>query len=295
MIQEDKDILTEAYIDVVQRSQLPDWTIAAVGNNNHTLDLEEAIQYFNQPVDIILENSLNDRYFLNAIIKNLDKDKSKKISKHIENRWVIISNAGGATNIKNCIEEKKQSFDSLAQTKNRGKSFYLRLFVLVDSDRKYISNSQPGKQTKERDILAEYLKNEMISFHFLFKREMENYIPNEVLEDFKSMDTFIECYLNLSEDQKDFFDLQKGFINNKTDKSLDEDFRSFYGSVSDKDWKILKNGIQLEPYAKSFKSEFPKLFEHEKVTQETLLTRTKHQQQQSNELQEILDKIRKLL
>ena len=45
----------------------------------------------------------------------------------------------------------------------------------------------------------------------------------------------------------------------------------------------------------SFKSEFPKLFLHQKITQETLKSRVSHQVNDPNELETILDKISQLL
>ena len=61
-------------------------------------------------------------------------------------------------------------------------------------------------------------------------------------------------------------------------------------SVSDSDFEILDKGLQIS----DFKSEFPKLFENTSITKENLLDRVKHQQK-DDELQEIVDKILKLL
>lgn len=286
----DKEFLNDLYNGFAQSSRNADWFISETNQSEKSLTLEEANIYFYQPLLIILENSLNDSYFLNALIDNLDNDESKKIFKHIDHRWILFDNAGGATNIQNNIKGIKNSFRSLAQKTGRDATFYLRVFVLLDSDKKYSTAALSPEKIKLTDFLCDY----KISFHILEKREMENYIPDEVLEEFESQDKFIELYLKLTDEQKDYFDLNEGFSKSRSDRNYDLNVLNLFATVTDQDWRILKNGINLEPYKKNFKSEFPKLFEHEKVTKETLLNRTKHQKN-PNELQEILDKIRRLL
>lgn len=290
---QDKDDIEQMFNTSIQENFVQaDYfvVVSSQGGSRNCFTLEEGIRFFNQPVSIILENSLNDSYFVLALIKHCDKSAQKKIVRHQENGWLLFDNGGGCTNIENFIEGKMQSFKVLSMKSGKNKSSYLRCFVLIDSDKNH--PSMPMK--KDKSDLEFYLKNNDIPFHFLEKREMENYIPDEVLAEYESKDKFIELYLGLSDNQKDYFDLHKGFAKNRSDRDYDKDILNHFRTVSDADWKILKNGIQLEPYAKSFKSEFPKLFEHEKVTQKTLLNRTTHQQQ-PNELQDILDKIRKLL
>ena len=69
--------------------------------------------------------------------------------------------------------------------------------------------------------------------------------------------------------------------------------QALYANISKEDYKILRNHkIQLNA---GFKSEFPKLFLHQKVTQESLKNRVSHQANDPNELETILDKISKLL
>ena len=44
---------------------------------------------------------------------------------------------------------------------------------------------------------------------------MENYIPNEVISTIENNDDYIQAYLRLSEEQKDFLDIENGFDDKK--------------------------------------------------------------------------------
>ena len=122
----------------------------------------------------------------------------------------------------------------------------------------------------------------------LEKREMENYIPETVLKNLN--DDYINLYIKLTPIQKDFFDLEKGFNKNRSDKNYDTNIINLYSSVSDSDWKVLRKGITSPPYDKKFKTEFPKLFMDSNVDLKSLQARCG-----TNELKEILDKIEALL
>ena len=47
------------------------------------------------------------------------------------------------------------------------------------------------------------------------KREIENYLPNEVIETIENNNDFIQAYLRLNNLQKDYFDLEEGFRKHK--------------------------------------------------------------------------------
>ena len=261
---------------------------------NHIVSLEmdstnftvhEAIRFFNQPVEIILENSLNDSYFIDALILNFKK-ASKKIKKYKEEGWLVLGNAGGANNISNYIQSISANFGNLPKENHK----YLRCFVILDSDKKY--PNMPYEQGLQNTI--DYLKKNEVVFHILEKREMENYIPDEVIDDiaFNYKDEYLKAYLKLNPNQKDYFDIEKGY-ENKNYNSLISEIQLLYNDNDD--YKLLRKGINGTKYNKeNFKAEFPKLFCHPKINQENLLKRTQHQINK-NELKEILSKINELL
>ena len=223
---------------------------------------DEAIKFLNQPVSIILENSLNDSYFFNSTITHFDS--SLEIGRHLENNWIQFDNAGGATNIRNLIDGKLNAFASWPK---RNKKRYLRCFVIFDSDK-----TGPNKDLKEDKLACQkYLEHNEIIHHILNKREMENYLPDEVVSSIA--DPYLRQYLKLSSIQKDYFDIQNGLKKNRSDKNNDQELLDLFADLSDQEWIVLKTGLKVIPYDKSFKSEFPKLFNSSLVNKTNLINR----------------------
>lgn len=277
----DKLIIEEYFNKFISESTKMDFRIEC-NSSPTTFNLEEAKRYFIQPFIIILENRLNDSYFLNALIANFKK-RSKIIKRHLDNGWLDYGNGGGLDNIINEVNAMMKPFENLPKENHK----YLRCFVLVDSDKKF-----PNDTTKQnRENLFQFLNSVCIPYHELEKREMENYLPDEVIEIIENNNDFIQAYLRLDNLQKDYFDLEEGFTENLNSSSTE--IQKLYANVSEEDYKVLRNNkIQL---SSNFKSEFPKLFSHQKVTQEALKNRVSHQANDPNELETILDIISKSL
>jgi hypothetical protein len=279
LIDIDKKLIQEYFDKHVSESTKMDYFI---GNDLINFNLEEAKRFFAQSFIIILENRLNDSYFLEAIILNFKK-RGKKIRRNIEYGWLDFGNGGGFDNIVNEITAIMKSFENLPKKNHE----YLRCFVLVDSDKKYPTESQG----KNRLRLFEFLTNIGVEYHELEKREMENYIPDEVIDTIENNNDFIQAYLRLTNLQKDYFDLENGFNYNLN--SYPTEVQKLYESVSKNDILILRNNkISLQG---NFKAEFPKLFSHAKITQENLKAKVSYQTNDQNELETILDKISKFL
>jgi hypothetical protein len=192
---------------------------------------------------------------------------------------------GGGSTIPNVIKNEKKRFKNNKGRFPKESHVYLRYFVLIDSDK-----THPKAPLKEdKNILIKLFEENNIEYHILEKREMENYIPEFILSSFN--DNYLNLYIKLSSsEQKDFFDLEKGFNKNRSDRNYDSNILKLYESVSNDDWNMLKNGIKISPYDKQFKSEFPKLFMDSSVDLNSLQARCG-----TNELKEILDKIAALL
>lgn len=256
--------------------------VSSTGDESFNID--EANFYLNQAFIIILENSTNDGHFINSLIKNFPKS-GDLISKHKSNKWIEYGNGNGCTGIINFIKEKLGYYINLPK---ENKFKYMRCFVLVDSDSEY-----PNMQFSEaKQKLFDYLNANQLPFHFLEKREIENYLPDEVIETIEGNEDYISAYLKLNPIQKDYFDLEKGFPDKNFD-TFKNDIKELYQNIETANITIFrKQKIKIEG---GFKSEFPKLFSHQKVNQETLKNRVSHQVNNPNELETILDKISKLL
>ena len=270
--------------------QVASYFITSSQNGNKDFNLEEAIRFFNQPVSIILENSLNDAYFLKAIAKYFESDG--EVQRHLSNGWLELENAGGCSNVENFITAKLKKYEGLPKPKK----YYLRCFVLLDSDR-----TNPKQELNYKHInLERFLLKEDVSYHILEKRSMENYIPNDVLDEFRNSSTnpWIDAYLRLKSEQKDFFNISVGFSKKdgngnslKERVHLEIEVQNLYSDLSDASYNILDRALKIA----NFKSSFPEKFEtSHNVYKDTMLERTKLQKD-PNELENILKKIRVLI
>jgi hypothetical protein len=90
-----QEIIIRSFIRVIEQSLESNFVITKNGLGD-TFTVDEAMRFLNQPVSIILENSVNDAHFLKALIKNFKK-KSKKIQLHLSNNWLKFVHGGGST------------------------------------------------------------------------------------------------------------------------------------------------------------------------------------------------------
>lgn len=280
----DQEVLTERFERWMQEGNPEAHVVVSSSEQPDHFTLEEAITYLNQPLKILLENSDNDANFLNALLKHFKK-KGKKISRFKGNQFLEYANAGGKTNVEHYIRGELRKYGSLPKESQR----YLRLFVLVDSD-----SEHKGEEKPAITALKTYLESLGVPYHILTKREMENYLPDEVIQSVEGSPDFIQAYLRLQPEQKDYFDLEKGFPDqnrSQVEQAKGEAFRMLYESVSGADWQVFRRqnfGLS------DFKNALPRLFEAEQVTQETLQARVAHQDN-PDELKDILDAITRCL
>lgn len=306
----DQELLDTVYIEQIVSSdsstcdcEIKDRTFE---DKKKIFSVDEGIRYLMQPISILVENSLNDSYFVRALFRCIDS--TQLLSKLDENHFIQFENLGGCTNVRNFIESRIQYFG--------GKTKFLNCFALFDGDK----TNPVDRQTKYNDIIK-FLRTCNVEYHILEKRSMENYMPDEAMNSFRSANNerWLDSYLALSPEQKDFIDFSKGFLkdvtpeikekakNRKPSKSrskkkktkespiyrsyLPHDIQNFYSNVSDANYKHLESPFNI---GKNFKTEFPKKFEDEVyVYKKNLLERTSHQKDQ-DELQNIVNKILKL-
>lgn len=280
-----------------------DYKITKQKKKNH-FNVEEAIRFFNQPVSIILENNKNDSCFIIAIINYFDS--IGKVKSHYKNGWIKFENAGGCGNIENFLKGFLHVFEDLALKNNRNLSDYFRGLIILDSDLEY--PKQPSKQEaliekliaqKDKKGAANLYVLESENIHVLEKRMMENYLPDEVFEDLKNSSSnknlipWINTYLNLKnnsngEEQRDFLDIKKGFPKNKdgTRKPMKEEVLELF-DIPQKNIEILDKGFNYP----DFKNKYPLLF----LNSTNVNKYTLNQRCGTGELQDIFDKISKLL
>jgi len=283
--QTDQDAINQSIIASVLGSYTPDCVVQMDGDTyqeEKKFNVEEAIKYLTQPVSIVVENSLNDAYFLRALFRCFDI--SNRLNEMCDNQWLKFENAGGCSNIINFLNGKLDSYQK--------KSKFFRCFVLVDSDLTY-----PAEDFKHNH-LKDYFIKYSISYHFLEKRMVENYVPDDAFEKWKTKELglWINAFLHLSEEQKDYFNIPVGFFKEKDGDiqifdSLNVNVQSLYHDLSDGNFNHLKNGFKLP----NFKTEFPKIFEDSSVIYKKSLEKKTSHQQNKDELQEVVNKIKNLI
>jgi len=259
-------------------------------SNENTQDFfspKEAYLYLNQPLIVLVENVEYEPPFINVIIRNFDNsDELENSRKQI---WWEFGMAAGSS--------AEQVINGKIENSLRNKEFvkpkekYLRYFVIIDSDKKYLTDVVSEHKYK-------FMDDKKIPYHILYKREKENYIPDNILNSLES--NYFSNYIDLEEDQKDFFDLENGFKKNKSDRDWKNEIKEFYAidKISDPAFKILKNGSDLDIYKKGekFKREFSKLFAD--ADKENMLKRISHQPKYiggKNEFEHIVNEIKRLL
>ena len=253
--------------------------VFTISNIDGDFNLADAIIYVDEKFEIILENDKYDGCFLDCLLKEFKK-KSKKINHFKDNNWLKYQNAGGATGIINTLQQK------IKHLKN-GK--LLKCFVLVDSDLEFPSTNNP-----KRKDLEDFCIQNKIPIHILEKREIENYLPLDVFESINPQNPFISTFVSnkLSNEQRDYIDIENGLV--KKRKNWGNDYKKevfqLFSNLNDINFENITKGLNSE--FGNFKKDYPQLFN--KSSQLGLIDRTKHQNT-PNELQEILEKISKLL
>ena len=258
--------------------------VSNIENGENYFNPNDAIDFFNLPLLIILENNDNDAFFLDAIIREFKKS-SKKIRNFRDNLWIKYINSGGSGNVEHSIN---------AEIRNVGGNLkFLKCFVLLDSDLEF-----PQVVNLKRERLINYLNGLNVKYHILEKREVENYLPIDLFNLINPSDVFVRTYCDLlTPIQRDFIDIEKGF--NKSIENIESENEEIYHffineNESIKDLKIKLSNLRygLNRIFGDFKNEYTKLFEN--ATQEGLIERTK-EQENPDELKLILEKITKLL
>lgn len=287
----DQQIVIEGLDATVNESLKTDRLVKSDGakySQEPIYDAKEGYVFLSSPVSIWVENSLNDSPFVRTIIRCMRPDIP--LNDWIKWNWLTFDNAGGCSNAQNVLEEKLKE--------KVGKSKMLRCFILLDSDKTW-----PDEVVTKYDQFLEFCNQNGFVYHVLHKRAMENYMPDAVFDEFRNnlTNSWIDAYLHLTPEQKDYINIAEGFNANIHDKNhrnqgrigrqyMDTEVQQFYSSVSDINYERLEQGLNIG----NFKTTFPRKFEESpSVHARALLARTSHQSC-GNELQVIVDKILKL-
>lgn len=273
--------------------------VVIVGGEHDDIDKRfaptEINAYLNTPAMIVVENSLNDGWFVRAIMNHFEP--TIRFEEQLTNNLVSIDPASGS-GARNRVEYH------LSTHKNQPK--YLRCLVIVDGDKRFPGDTTYGSyQTQQND--GTYFQSKAIAYHILEKRTMENYMPDEVYDSNRGVfeNNWVDAYMRLTEEQKNYYYIAMGFLKDvpravRNDANLNKDrtqvqpvaIQTLFSTVTDADYLVLLNNPHI---GGNFKDEFPKFYNDANVTKATLLRRSPLKPNGKSELEEIAEKIRQLL
>ena len=145
-----------------------------IGLSPNDLDPKIAYSLLSKPSKLVLENASNDWKFIKGItIKYTKKGERRNLfkilDKAIENNLIEPENAAGTGGIQQRI------FDLLDRY---GRNFVNKVGTVFDSDKK----EEEAELSQTHRNLIEYLEKNLVIWHMLNKREMENYLTHEIIE-----------------------------------------------------------------------------------------------------------------
>lgn len=273
-------------------------------NSEEKFSLREAYLFLKKPLQILVEHNEYDEPFYIAIIKNFDF--TNQLLNAFQEGWLEFDHGGGSTIesvVRNSLTKKETTSPYFVKPLEK----YLRYFVIKDSDKEYCTIQPDGTivQQELAESKTKFFIDNNVPFHYLYKREKENYVPDSVFEYFMQdivKKEYAESYLKLNNHQKDFLDLEKGFSKDKKVKDrneLPQEVNELYKNVGNSTFEVIGLGFS-DKYTR-FKAKFS--LEFVNVNREQMFSRIKHQPliksesdgEERNEYEHIVNEIKRLL
>lgn len=162
-------------------------------NSDCELQPDDARRCLDYPACVLVENAESDGAFLMAMIHAFKR--RELLNAHTEGWW-RVEHLGGRGEVAKRIDQICALAFGLK-----------RLLLLVDSDRLY-----PDHVTHTIRMVESCCTHRKVPYAILRKREIENYLPVDVLRKVAKRNKRIyQAFLGLNEQQKDHYDMKKGF------------------------------------------------------------------------------------
>lgn len=194
---------------------------------------ENALEYLESPVYVIVENFDSDRTFLEAVITAYKEKKFKDLKVALNERWIKFDGVGGIGEIPKRIDAYYENHQSISP----------KLYILVDSDRQY-----PGDEHNAGKVVAKCEEKGINTNHctILCKRAIENYLPlNALAEVPDKLQDVYEAYKSLDDPNKwDFYNMKEGF----GVKGVPEKQKALFDGIEKDDVKALKKGFKMKGF-----------------------------------------------
>ncbi len=186
----------------------PDVVANNFDGREYTIKLDNVNAFLLKPKRIIVENSRGDRNFLLAIA---DKGLRERIFTLQTQGGLTFEHCGGIDGV-----ASRLTHEFIPETGSE-----IKCWVLIDSDSTYA-----GHISDAATKVISLCEKANIQYLCLKKRAIENYIPNEVLEEFldtdeKKISEALAALNTLSEEQRNHYHMSNGFKNNTCKKESD--------------------------------------------------------------------------
>ncbi|MDJ0734930.1 MAG: hypothetical protein QNJ47_12825 [Nostocaceae cyanobacterium] len=164
--------------------------VIGIDENNQEVHPINAYKIITERSKVIVENGINDWKFIQGICRKYSSAKTQRksiyqlLNKAIKNEYIEAENCGGVGEL---IKVTKRWIGSSRYQH----IFNYKLMAIFDSDKQNLNSLTPHKNKieylKDKTITTiqpsdyEYESRDLIIWHILYKRKIENYIPLNVL------------------------------------------------------------------------------------------------------------------
>jgi len=269
------------YITTKERNLKRSIAISIQSDNISAFTPQDALEYLNAPVYIIVENFKSDKFFLKALIHAY---RSRELNRALQKDWLRIEGVGG-------IGEIPKRIDDYFENHQR---FPPKLYIFVDSDRQFPGDDYDDNAKKVIETCEKY---NIVERTILYKRAIENYLPLEALQAVpKELQHVYKAYRSLNnQDKWDYYNMKKGFERKRNHNRLSKKQEELFEHITNKEqiFQDLRDGFGAIP---GIKFDLYTLFETQQtqINKETLQKRCKHQPD-PDELEHLLEGITSLL
>ncbi len=201
------------------------------------LPLDVALRVLKRPLVLLLENTRNDRNFLETITRLFP---GFDLRKRIEQREIDVQTAGGSDN-KMWLENRHRTPEELA-----------RLWVLSDSDSRRPWRDA-GKEmyqhlSSSARELSQACAKHHVPLHVLTRRSIENYLPLALLYDWSCLrqeqrNTLYDAFTKLSPAQRHHYKVKDGFAQDRKDAAHAQKVGDLYEGVPEEVMTALDRGF----------------------------------------------------
>lgn len=201
-----------------------------------SLSPQEARDYLKEPLRILVEDEISDGAFVTMLMQRFASTSARQLFKRKD--CVCFEHGGGGGGV-------KKKLNRLAEAEP--KRWPPRYMVMIDSDRLFPWKNESELPSGAQDILKICRKTK-VQCHVLHHREIENYIPREVLKAYFWKKPHLgqhDALARMTPAQYAHFDLKNGF---KAPQNQDPAYLEQYATLSAEERLNLNDGFRQDLY-----------------------------------------------